>query len=143
MMYGACASRPTAALGGLSSAIGTPAVSREAQRVAPRALTRVAPRALTAPLTASLTTSRSAWPGSLGGLSSAIGTPAVSLEEGFREADGVIFLNDHPRYKSADLEALIQTARSPLVVFDSWRLFRDRAFTRSAETVYAGIGYEA
>ena len=73
----------------------------------------------------------------------AFGTPAVSLEEGFREADGVIFLNDHPRYRSADLEALIQTARSPLVVFDSWRLFRDRAFTRSAETIYAGIGYEA
>ena len=73
----------------------------------------------------------------------AFGTPAVSLEEGFREADGVIFLNDHPRYRSADLEALIQTARSPLVVFDSWRLFRDQAFTRSADTVYAGIGYEA
>ena len=71
------------------------------------------------------------------------GARPVTLEEGFAAADAVIFLNNHQRYASAELSALLDRARRPLVLYDCWRIFRYNPETRREGVQYAGIGYEA
>lgn len=67
----------------------------------------------------------------------------VTLEEGFVEADAVIFLNNHRRYAGLDLGALLNRAKRPFILYDCWRIFRRNADARRDGVKYAGIGYEA
>jgi UDP-N-acetyl-D-mannosaminuronic acid dehydrogenase len=71
------------------------------------------------------------------------GATPVALDDGFRQADAVIFLNNHPRYAALDMGALLATARRPLVFYDCWRIFRRHPALPATGVHYAGIGYEA
>ena len=68
--------------------------------------------------------------------------PVEDLEEGFDDARGVLFVNEHPDYKQLDIVALIKRMRPPAVVYDCWRMF-DPATVRSLPGVkYVGIGFD-
>lgn len=71
------------------------------------------------------------------------GAEPVSLEDGFVDADAVVFLTDHPDYRRLDIEKATKSAKRSLVLFDSWRMFRDRMPTPDGGVHYGGIGYEA
>jgi UDP-N-acetyl-D-mannosaminuronic acid dehydrogenase len=69
-----------------------------------------------------------------------LGVRACTLEEGFEEADGVIIMNNHPGYRSADIPALARRLRAPAFLFDSWSLFDIRDFREVAGLRYAPLG---
>jgi UDP-N-acetyl-D-mannosaminuronic acid dehydrogenase len=88
------------------------------------------------------------------------GGEPVDLAKAFREADGVLVLNDHPDYRALRIGDLIgETSESgrltagsaalrplaagdikPLFVYDSWRILDEAAVT-AAGVRYAGLGY--
>jgi UDP-N-acetyl-D-mannosaminuronic acid dehydrogenase len=69
-----------------------------------------------------------------------LGARACSLEEGFEEADGVIIMNNHPGYRTANIPALARRLRAPAFLFDSWGLFDIREFHEVAGLRYAPLG---
>ena len=69
-----------------------------------------------------------------------LGARACTLEEGFEQADAVIIMNNHPRYRTADVPALARRLRAPAVLFDGWGLFDIRDFRQVAGLRYAPLG---
>jgi UDP-N-acetyl-D-mannosaminuronic acid dehydrogenase len=69
-----------------------------------------------------------------------LGARACTLEEGFEDADGVIIMNNHPGYRSANLPALARRLRAPAFLFDSWNLFEMRDFREVSGLRYAPLG---
>jgi len=69
-----------------------------------------------------------------------LGARACTLEDGFKEADGVIIMNNHPGYRNADIPALAHRLRAPAFLFDSWGLFDIRDFREVAGLRYAPLG---
>jgi UDP-N-acetyl-D-mannosaminuronic acid dehydrogenase len=67
------------------------------------------------------------------------GGEPVDLAKAFREADGVLVLNDHPDYRALRIGDLIGEVK-PLFVYDSWRILDEAAVT-AAGVRYAGLGY--
>jgi UDP-N-acetyl-D-mannosaminuronic acid dehydrogenase len=68
------------------------------------------------------------------------GGEAVSLVDGFGQADAVLVITDHPDYRAIDLDQLLAGGHVGLV-YDSWRILDEQTVTRSGAR-YAGIGYE-
>ena len=70
------------------------------------------------------------------------GVTPTGLEAGFRDADAVVFLNNHRRYAALELGPLISTARTPVIIYDCWRIFRGKPSISSPRVRYASIGFE-
>jgi UDP-N-acetyl-D-mannosaminuronic acid dehydrogenase len=70
----------------------------------------------------------------------ALGARACTLEDGFEDADGVIIMNNHPGYRSANIPALARRLRAPAFLFDSWSLFDIRDSREVAGFRYAPLG---
>jgi UDP-N-acetyl-D-mannosaminuronic acid dehydrogenase len=71
------------------------------------------------------------------------GGEPVELAKAFRDADGVLVLNDHPHYRAmrvADLVGDCAGDTKPLFVYDSWRILDEAAVT-AAGVRYVGLGY--
>jgi UDP-N-acetyl-D-mannosaminuronic acid dehydrogenase len=71
------------------------------------------------------------------------GGEPVDLAKAFRDADGVLLLNDHPNYRAmnvADLVGDCSADARPLFVYDSWRILDEAAVT-AAGMRYVGLGY--
>ncbi len=71
------------------------------------------------------------------------GVEPVELEAGLRSADGVIFLNNHPRYATLDLAVLRKGMKASVVLYDCWRIFPASVAASLPGVTYAGIGYDA
>lgn len=52
------------------------------------------------------------------------GVQPVNLEEGFREADCVFIMNNHPSYEDWNLYSFLETMRKPALFFDGWHIFQ-------------------
>lgn len=70
----------------------------------------------------------------------AYGGEPVDLATGFREADGVLIITDHPDYRAIDVAGAIAGSRLRFV-FDSWRIL-DADQVTSCGVHYAGLGFE-
>lgn len=70
----------------------------------------------------------------------AYGGEPVGLMAGFRDADAVLIITDHPDYRSLDVAASL-AGSSVQLVFDSWRIL-DAAKIAACGVQYAGLGYE-
>jgi UDP-N-acetyl-D-mannosaminuronic acid dehydrogenase len=70
----------------------------------------------------------------------AYGGEPVDLAAGFREADGVLIITDHPDYRAIDVASAIAGSRLRFV-FDSWRIL-DADQVTSCGVHYAGLGFE-
>jgi UDP-N-acetyl-D-mannosaminuronic acid dehydrogenase len=69
------------------------------------------------------------------------GGEPIALDMAFRNADAVLVITDHQRYRELDVARLL--SGSPVrLVYDSWRVL-DRAAIVARGVRYAGIGYEA
>jgi UDP-N-acetyl-D-mannosaminuronic acid dehydrogenase len=67
------------------------------------------------------------------------GGEPVDLAKAFRDADGVLVLNDHPHYRAMRVGDLVGDIK-PLFVYDSWRILDEAAVT-AAGVRYVGLGY--
>ena len=67
--------------------------------------------------------------------------PVEDVCQGVAGARGVMFVNEHPEYRSLQISGLARLMEKPAVVYDCWRMFEPE----SAESVpgihYSGIGY--
>jgi UDP-N-acetyl-D-mannosaminuronic acid dehydrogenase len=70
----------------------------------------------------------------------AYGGEPVGLESGFRRADAVLLITDHPDYRGLDVNELL-SGSSVRLVFDSWRIL-EAAEVIECGARYAGLGYD-
>lgn len=70
-----------------------------------------------------------------------LGGEPVELQEAVRAADGVVVVNDHPRYRRMDLLAE-GGGQVPRFVYDAWRVLDEERLV-AAGVAYAGLGYRA
>ncbi|TWF79033.1 UDP-N-acetyl-D-mannosaminuronic acid dehydrogenase [Pseudonocardia hierapolitana] len=70
----------------------------------------------------------------------AYGGEPVGLAEGFRAADGVLIVTDHPEYRGMDVAAAIAGSRLRFV-FDSWRIL-DADQVTACGVHYAALGFK-
>ncbi|MFC2070981.1 nucleotide sugar dehydrogenase [Chloroflexota bacterium] len=68
------------------------------------------------------------------------GVSPCSVEEGFNQADCVVFLNNHPSYKDLDINKLTGTMNKPALLIDCWRLFEIGEMSRIEGLTYGSIG---
>lgn len=72
---------------------------------------------------------------------SGLGAKAVGIEEGFTDADCVVFANNHAHFAGLEIEQFIKRMSRPAVFFDCWQVFPPSLIMRK-EIVYGGIGFE-
>lgn len=70
-----------------------------------------------------------------------IGVKTCSLEDGFKNADCVIFANNHQSYYGLNIEHLISLMNKPAVFFDVWYIFDPKEIIR-ADIIYGGVGFD-
>jgi UDP-N-acetyl-D-mannosaminuronic acid dehydrogenase len=68
------------------------------------------------------------------------GGEPVELRRGFRDADALLVITDHPEYRGLDVGDLLTGSRVR-VVYDSWRIL-DEALIARRGLRYASLGYE-
>jgi UDP-N-acetyl-D-mannosaminuronic acid dehydrogenase len=69
-----------------------------------------------------------------------LGIKPVSLEQGFRNADAVVFLNNHQSYHNIDIFHYTSLMKKPAVFIDTWHLFEPLDVKSIDGIVYGGIG---
>jgi UDP-N-acetyl-D-mannosaminuronic acid dehydrogenase len=69
-----------------------------------------------------------------------LGVKPCGLEDGFRGARAVVFVNDHPAHERADIAALARTMRRPALIFDSWMRFASLRAALPSDVTYAALG---
>ncbi|PIQ85221.1 MAG: hypothetical protein COV74_09690 [Candidatus Omnitrophica bacterium CG11_big_fil_rev_8_21_14_0_20_45_26] len=66
--------------------------------------------------------------------------PVSSFAEGFKQADAVVILNNHPSYQDINIFQLCPTMRTPAAFIDTWHIFDPLDIKRIKGIVYGGIG---
>ena len=64
----------------------------------------------------------------------------VSIEEGFKAADLVIIMTNHPEFESLPIEKLIKSMKKPGAFLDGWHLFDPEKLREMKDVYYAGVG---
>ena len=65
---------------------------------------------------------------------------ADDIASGFKDADCVIFLNNHQKYKKLKIAKLIATMKKPALIYDCWRLFDKDKLNAIEGIKYHSIG---
>jgi nucleotide sugar dehydrogenase len=69
-----------------------------------------------------------------------LGVKSCSIEEGFKIADVLIFMNNHKKYNDISIGNLIKNLKEDALLFDGWQLFSDKI--KDANINYESIGYK-
>tara|TARA_B100000029_G_C17598498_1_gene964985 strand:+ start:2013 stop:3317 length:1305 start_codon:yes stop_codon:yes gene_type:complete len=64
----------------------------------------------------------------------------VNIEEGFKDANCVIIMNNHMSYRKLDILKLLKSSSKPCIFIDTWRLFDRKIFEKNESVIYSGIG---
>jgi UDP-N-acetyl-D-mannosaminuronate dehydrogenase len=67
-----------------------------------------------------------------------LGLQACSLEEGFKDADCAIIVNNHKSYNEIDISQLLHSTNKPSVFIDGWRLFDPKIIEHLNGITYGG-----
>ena len=65
----------------------------------------------------------------------------VSVPEGFRDKDVVLFLNNHKNFEKLDVFAMVRAMREQPVVVDAWNLFKKEDILNARPSVYMGLSF--
>jgi len=65
---------------------------------------------------------------------------AVSVKEGFKDADCILVLNNHPSFKELDIYDLLKRMKNPGLFFDGWNMFAEDTFKNISGVAYATFG---
>ncbi len=71
----------------------------------------------------------------------AFGLSPVDLPEGYKNADAVLFLNNHRSYRNTLFEEVLPLMSAPPLVFDAWRLFEPEEVLAAGDCVYLGLSF--
>ena len=63
-----------------------------------------------------------------------------NLEDGFKDADCVIIMNNHKNYRNLDILTLLERSSKPCIFVDCWRLYDKKIFEKNKSVIYSGIG---
>jgi UDP-N-acetyl-D-mannosaminuronic acid dehydrogenase len=63
----------------------------------------------------------------------------TSLEAGFKDADAVFIMNNHPSFEDWNLLALLETMKKPSLFVDGWSMFRMDEIGRVAGISYSTV----
>jgi UDP-N-acetyl-D-mannosaminuronic acid dehydrogenase len=69
----------------------------------------------------------------------ALGVQVMSLEEGFKAAQIVIIMIDHPLYADLNIASLAYRSKQPLVIMDGWHLYNANDLKRIPNLTYLRI----
>lgn len=64
----------------------------------------------------------------------------ASIEEGFKRADLVIIMTNHPEFESLPIDTLVGSMTKPSALLDGWHLFDPVKFRTIPDFYYAGVG---
>ena len=71
---------------------------------------------------------------------SSLGVKPVSLDEGFKDADVVLIMNNHKSYKNMDIFSLLRSAKNDCVIMDGWYTFDPKDLVTINNIKYIGVG---
>jgi UDP-N-acetyl-D-mannosaminuronic acid dehydrogenase len=63
----------------------------------------------------------------------------VNISEGFRDADTVLFLNNHRSFEKIDMYNLMWCMKDKPVIYDGWKLFRANDITSIRPSIYMNL----
>ena len=69
-----------------------------------------------------------------------LGVKPASLEEGFKDADAVLIMNNHKSYKNMDIFSLLDSASGDCVFMDGWYTFDPKEIVSVNSIKYIGVG---
>lgn len=69
------------------------------------------------------------------------GITPVTLEEGFRNADVILFLNNHKSFEKFNLNELIKITNINPIIYDGWHIFRADDIISIKPSVYMGLSF--
>lgn len=69
-----------------------------------------------------------------------IGIKVTTVQEGFKDADCVIIMNNHKSYQSLNVKELLRSSSKPCVFVDCWSMFRD--IIKEYNVIYTGVGID-
>jgi len=64
----------------------------------------------------------------------------VNVEEGIKDADCVIVMNNHKSYRELNMKKLLKNASKPCLFVDCWSMFQEISFEK--EIIYTGVGLD-
>ena len=70
-----------------------------------------------------------------------VGIPWKDAEEGFVDADAVLFMNNHRSFASLDIYGLVERMNRSAILFDGWSFFDSDEIERISGVRYMGLGY--
>lgn len=70
------------------------------------------------------------------------GVSFSAADDGFRDADCVLIMNNHPFFASLDILALLEKAKKPVLFFDSWKLFSPEKILKVDGVQYSNLGFD-
>ena len=71
-----------------------------------------------------------------------IGVRYADFNEGFKEADCVIIMNNHPAFASLDVVKHLRTSQKPVLFFDTWRLHNPQKILKIEGVKYSNLGFD-
>lgn len=69
-----------------------------------------------------------------------LGVKPTTIEEGFRNADCIVVMNNHKSYSSIEIKKLLSTCSKPCVFVDCWNMFEK--ISSYDEIIYTGVGLD-
>ena len=64
----------------------------------------------------------------------------TTINNGFKNASLVVFLNNHKRFKKLNIETLIKKMKKPAIVLDTWNQIDKSKFDKFQNVRYSGLG---
>lgn len=64
-----------------------------------------------------------------------------SLENGFKDADVIVFMNNHRAYQSLNIEELVKKAKKGALFFDGWQVFSS-VLKDKDHIIYESLGFK-
>lgn len=55
-----------------------------------------------------------------------LGVKPCSIEEGLKDADAAVFMNNHKEYQDIDIQKLAEIMKTKALLFDGWQLFDEK-----------------
>jgi len=69
-----------------------------------------------------------------------ISIKTCTIKEGFKNADAVFIMNNHKKYEDLNIFNLVNSAKKPVLFFDSWQIFDPYEIKNIKNVHYASVG---
>lgn len=65
----------------------------------------------------------------------------VTLPDGFKNMDAVLFLNNHKSFERLDVFAMVRAMGENPIVYDAWDMFREEDILQARPSIYMGLSF--